>query len=120
MIVDDEPDLVMLFEEFLSLIGHRVIEKAYDGEEAINKFNKMSSHPNLIILDHRMPKKNGLTTTKELLELNPKLQIIILSADSRIKEDFLQLGVADFIEKPISLSNFKKILESFDKNRLNL
>ena len=113
MIVDDETDLVMLFEEFLSLIGHRVIEKAYDVEDAIKKFNNMSSQPNLIIMDHRMPKKDGLTTTKELFKINPKLKIIILSADSRIKDDFLQLGVADFIEKPISLSNLKEILETY-------
>ena len=111
MIVDDETDLVLLFEEFLSLIGHRVIDKAFDGEEAIEKYIKMPLQPNLIIMDHRMPKKDGLMTTKELLKINPNLQIIILSADSRIKNDFLSLGVTDFIEKPISLSNLKKILE---------
>ncbi|MHA1991871.1 MAG: response regulator [Candidatus Hodarchaeales archaeon] len=111
MIVDDETDLVALFDEFLSLIGHQVVGKAFDGEEAIKIFNNFISPPDLIILDHRMPKKDGLTTAREILNNNSKIKILILSADARTRDEFIALGVADFIEKPISLNNLKERLE---------
>ncbi|MHA1983790.1 MAG: response regulator [Candidatus Hodarchaeales archaeon] len=111
MIVDDETDLVTLFDEFLSLIGHQVVGKAFDGEEAIKIINNFTSPPDLIILDHRMPKKDGLATAREILNNNSKIKILILSADARIRDEFLALGVTDFIEKPISLNNLKERLE---------
>lgn len=114
MIVDDEIDLVTLFDEFLSLIGHQVVGKAFDGEEAVNIYRSFNNPPDLIILDHRMPKKDGLTTAKEILSNNPNTKILILSADARIKEEFLSLGVADFVEKPISLVNLKEKLQQLE------
>ncbi|MHA1988775.1 MAG: response regulator [Promethearchaeota archaeon] len=112
MIVDDETDLVKLFDEFISLIGHNVIGKAFDGEEALELYKEFSQPPDLIILDHRMPKKDGLATAKEILDKNPGIKILILSADARIRSEYLSLGVAYFVEKPISLSRLKEILET--------
>lgn len=85
-IIDDDIDVVLLFKQFLVIDGHEVISKAYNGEEAVEIFKKMSIKPDIILMDHRMLVKNGLETTEEILSINPDIKIIFVSADYTIKK----------------------------------
>ena len=80
----------------LEIKGHKIIDNAYDGEECIKIFNHLTprTYPDIIIMDHRMPKKDGLETTKELIITHPELKIIFLSADKIIKKKRMQLVLA--------------------------
>ncbi|WP_455142686.1 response regulator [Candidatus Hodarchaeum mangrovi] len=105
-IIDDDESIVFLFQEFLGLNGHKVIAKAFDGEEAIQVFKNLlitSFYPDIILIDYRMPKKDGLEVTKELLSLKSDLKIIFVSADSSIKEKAFKAGIISFLEKPTDL-----------------
>ena len=66
----------------------------------------------MIIMDHRMPQKSGIATTRELLKLNPDLKIIFISADISVKKEALAAGAAAFIEKPFHIDS---LLASIDK-----
>jgi CheY-like chemotaxis protein len=56
-------------------------------------------------MDHRMPGKNGIDTTIELLKFNFHLKIIFTSADNSIKDEALSIGASAFIEKPFSVEH---------------
>jgi FixJ family two-component response regulator len=63
-------------------------------------------------MDHRMPVKDGLKATKEILSIEKKANIIFASADKTIKQEALKLGILGFLEKPFSL----EVLIDYIKN----
>ena len=111
-IIDDDLDVVLLFEQFLVIEGHEVVSKAFNGEEAVEIFKQMSIKPNIILMDHRMPRKNGLEVTREILQMNPETKIIFISADHTVKNKAFKLGIMDFLEKPIDLDTLITTIEN--------
>lgn len=112
-IIDDDADVVSLFEQFLVMEGYEVVSNAFNGEEALDIFKKMSIKPDIILMDHRMPVKNGLETTEEILSINPNIKVIFVSADYTVKEKALEVGAIDFLEKPIDLNTLISIVEKY-------
>ncbi|MBA7689806.1 Chemotaxis protein CheY [subsurface metagenome] len=93
--------------------GHEIIAKAFNGEEAIEIFKTFQNYPDIILMDHRMPSKNGIETTKEMLKINPKCKIIFVSADYTVRNMSLEAGAIDFLEKPIDLSTLCRMIEKY-------
>jgi len=117
LIVDDEPSVRFLYEEIIKLLGYEMAGAASNGDEAITMFKAFSKKPDIILMDHRMPKKNGIETTKEILQLNKQAKIIFTSADLSIKEEALSLGALSFKEKPFTINNLKNnIINAINKN----
>jgi two-component system chemotaxis response regulator CheY len=83
----------------------------YNGEEALANFKNSSNEPDIILMDHRMPGKNGLETTKEILSINPQCKIIFVSADYTVRDRALEIGAVDFLEKPIDFTTLFRIIE---------
>lgn len=90
------------------MFGHTVIDCAFNGNDAIVKFKTFKTKPDLIIMDHRMPIKNGIDTMKEILELDPNIKIIFASADNQIKDIALNLGAIIFQEKPFPIKQLNE------------
>ena len=112
LIVDDDIDIVDLFEQFLKLKGHEIIAKAFNGSEALELYKSSQNVPDIILMDHRMPLKDGLETTKEILAINPNCKIIFISADYTIRDKALEIGALDFLEKPIDFSTLSRKIEN--------
>jgi len=74
-------------------------------------FKKFHKKPDVIIMDHRMPLKNGLQVTKEMLEIDNSLKIIFISADNTIREQALSMGVINFTDKPCSVQKLYNNVE---------
>jgi two-component system chemotaxis response regulator CheY len=110
-IVDDEPQIQFLYKNVISLLGFNVVGIAGDGEEAINMFKSFSNKPDIILMDHRMPKKNGIEATKEILKLGNHSRIIFTSADSSIREEALAAGAVGFKIKPFTIEKLKSNIE---------
>jgi DNA-binding NtrC family response regulator len=115
MVVDDEDELLSLYSEMLTLFGHEIVAAVVNGEEALEAYRSMDKKPDLIILDHRMPVRNGLETAMEILGMDPDEKIIFISADSTIRDKALEIGVLDFLEKPFMLSKLKDTIEAIIK-----
>jgi two-component system, OmpR family, alkaline phosphatase synthesis response regulator PhoP len=103
LIADDEPDILEVIQYNLVKEGYEVFTSK-DGEEALSKAK--ANHPDLIVLDIMMPKKNGVEVC-ETLRSQPAYKdtlIIFLTAlndeSSHIKG--LESGADDFVNKPIS------------------
>jgi len=98
------------------MFGHTVIDFASNGNEAILKFKNFKTKPDLIIMDHRMPFKNGIDTMREIIELDPDMKIIFTSADNQIRDLALRSGAISFQEKPFPIiqlnENILKALNS--------
>ena len=54
-------------------------------------------------MDHRMPKKNGIEASKEILEMDKNSKIIFTSADNSVKEEALSIGAFSFKDKPFTV-----------------
>lgn len=102
---------VFLLETFLTLRGFNVVGKAYDGEEAIQVHQNLQVLPEIIIMDFRMPRKDGILAMKEILRLNPHGKFIFLSADLGIKNQALEEGATLFLEKPLNLDEILTAIE---------
>ncbi len=102
-IVEDDLSLQRLYEMMLTTFGFKVVDKASNGKEAIEKFKSLSPKPDVILMDHRMPGKNGIDTAIELLKINSHIKILFASADNSIKGRALEIGAISFIEKPFSV-----------------
>ncbi|KKN21846.1 hypothetical protein LCGC14_0921280 [marine sediment metagenome] len=116
LIVEDDDSLRNLYRIALNLKGHEVIGTAGDGNQAVDMFRNFSIKPDIVLMDHRMPGKNGLEVTKEILKMNGKSKVIFASADRSVKEEAISLGARSFKPKPFSLeklcSNINKAMNS--------
>lgn len=94
------------------MAGFQVLGIANNGEEAIKMFNSFSEKPDIIILDYRMPIKNGLDTLKEILQIDHNSKVIFASADKTIKEEVYAYGAKGFLDKPFT---HKKLITILNK-----
>jgi two-component system chemotaxis response regulator CheY len=109
VIVDDDIDIVNLFEHFLSVRGHSILGKAFDGEEAISIVMNLQEKPDIILMDHRMPQVSGLEATESIKESFPDIKVVLVSADMKVEQQAKDNGASAFLLKPTS---FKKVLST--------
>ena len=102
LIIDDEAEFVEMIGFRLAKSGGYEVIPAYDGEDGLLKAR--SEHPDLIILDIWMPKKDGYQVIKELKESaeTARIPVIFLTAGtaSQITNKIKEAGAADYITKP--------------------
>jgi two-component system response regulator VicR len=105
LIVDDEPAIVKGLVFSLKQDGYE-IDAAYDGEEAVDKFN--NNPYDLIILDVMLPKLNGLNVLQRIRERS-RVPVIMLTAKGEDMDKILGLdyGADDYITKPFNILELK-------------
>jgi CheY-like chemotaxis protein len=81
LVVDDEPEVLLLLTDILESVGHEVI-RATNGEEGLREFQK--GNVDLIVTDIIMPDKEGLESIMDYKQLNPEVKIIAISGGARI------------------------------------
>jgi two-component system chemotaxis response regulator CheY len=104
-VVDDEVYIQELYQHMLPAGGFDVAGSAYNGSEAVQVYPTLSPAPDLIIMDHRMPVKNGVEATREILLYNPSARIVVISADATAREKAKAAGAVEFIEKPFNMGD---------------
>jgi DNA-binding response OmpR family regulator len=79
LLVDDEPNILVAIEFLLTKEGY-IIQKAFDGQQAIEKVDTF--HPNIIILDVMMPGLDGFEVARRVRHMDGKddIKIIFLTA----------------------------------------
>ncbi len=80
-----------------------MIGVASDGEEAVRKYKEMKEKPVIIIMDQRMPVKDGMSATQEILEMDPSATIFFGSADLHIEKEAIAAGAKGFLLKPFRI-----------------
>lgn len=115
-IVEDEKDLVRVYVRLFEKRGIPVCFIAYDGNEAIIKFIACTPKPHIVIMDYRLPTLNGIEVTKRILAIDPDTKVIMISADTSIKEESLRNGAFTFLAKPVSLKEIANTVDTIIKN----
>lgn len=92
--------------------GFQVLGIANNGEEAIKMFRSFTEKPDIIILDYRMPIKNGLDALKEILQIDNNSRVIFASADKTIKDEVYLNGAMEFLDKPFT---HQKLITTLNK-----
>ena len=112
MIVDDMVVIQEILVEILSLKGHDVIFAAHDGQQAIDYYTDQNNpKPDLIILDHRMPGKDGVATLKELMAIDGAVKVVFVSADESARTEALTIGAIDYLVKPFSVNAILTLID---------
>ncbi|TFG09480.1 response regulator [Candidatus Thorarchaeota archaeon] len=111
-IIDDEAILHRLYKDVFAIKGHQVVADAYDGEEAVETYQSLDPRPDVIILDHRMPNKDGLEAMGEILSFEPDARIVFISADANVREQALKGGAVSFGLKPVTIRHMLDLVES--------
>jgi two-component system, cell cycle response regulator DivK len=89
---------------------------ASDGELAVS-LCKLYDDINLVLMDIRMPKLDGMEATKEIKKIRKNLPVIAQTAypEDGVKEDCFKAGCIDFITKPIDIKNLLEVIEKHFK-----
>ena len=98
-VVDDEEFIRELYKDVFEAKG-MTVSAAPSGEEALKILHTVKNMPDVIIMDHRMPGKDGIQTTEEIVRLDPSIPIIFSSADVSVREKALEAGAVSFWAKP--------------------
>ncbi|MBU9889125.1 MAG: response regulator [Candidatus Omnitrophica bacterium] len=115
LIIDDDPDILMVLEQRLAVCGYEVI-KAKDGEEACAKVKAIK--PDLIIMDVLMPKMTGYDALRKIRDdANVRhIPAIIISARGSMKDFFADFDKVEFVPKPydaqVLLSKVHRFLDA--------
>ena len=105
LVVDDNPESLMLLEHFLSRLGHRVIP-ARSGREAIERYT--ADPPDFVLLDVNMPEMNGYETAERIRAIDtphwvPIVFVSALNQDEDIVKG-LAVGGDDYLTKPVKFN----------------
>jgi DNA-binding NtrC family response regulator len=114
LIVDDDVNLCQALNEELREVGYET-EFVYDGDQALA--NLSTKIFDLILLDLKMPGKDGFDVLKEMNEKKIDSKVIVLTAYADVKSaiDSAKMGASDFISKPYDfdelLITIRKVLQ---------
>ena len=114
LVVEDNDDWRSIMALIFARLGYTMLQ-AVDGSDAVEK--AVSEHPQLIIMDYRMPKMNGLEATTALKE-NPvtkDIPVIICTAVGAevYKNTELVNYAAEILQKPVKLQVFQALAQKY-------
>lgn len=103
LLVEDDPNLGLLLQDYLQLKGKFEVVLCTDGDEGLKAFSKQEF--DLCILDVMMPKKDGFTLGKEIRKISQAVPIIFATAKAMMedKASAYDLGGDDYITKPFRI-----------------
>jgi DNA-binding response OmpR family regulator len=101
LIVDDEPNVRLVFRTALDVLGDDVIE-AEDGQGALDWLHE--SHADLVVLDLLMPGLHGMDVLRRLRDRGNDVPVVIVTAYGSVPNavEAMKLGAIDFLAKPVT------------------
>jgi two-component system, chemotaxis family, chemotaxis protein CheY len=103
LIVEDDIFLVELYRMVLEHAGFEIVGSATNGAIALDWIEKNHEIPDIILMDYRMPVKNGLETAKEIRVRKVGSRIILATADHSIVDKVNPDEIDLVMEKPFQM-----------------
>ena len=114
LVADDEPAIRKLYERELRKEGYEVLF-ATNGQEAIRMVRE--GRPDVIVMDIRMPGMDGIEAMSRILEENNELPVIINTAFSSYKDNFLSWSADAYLTKSADLTELKGTIRTIIDQR---
>lgn len=115
-IVDDALSIVKVLDRIVEEKGlGEVVGFSTDEETAIMEI--ISQSPDIVLVDFLMPKKDGVTLIREIKQIKPKINFIMISqvSDKGMIEEAYKEGVEFFISKPINIIEVVSVLRNVNE-----
>lgn len=115
LVIDDSPFVFKAVSKALEGTEWEVIGNALDGQLGVDKY--IETRADVITLDVTMPIMDGLETAKKLFEINPRVNIVMLSAmgDETLLNQAREIGIKHFLTKPFQPATLQaKLSEVFE------
>jgi CheY-like chemotaxis protein len=109
-IVEDEEDLLSVYSTYLKSQGYDTVYVFANGEDFVKAVLEGKVSPDLVIMDYRLPGKDGIEVGKEVTELKPDIRVLVTTADDKVKRSASMLGF-QFLLKPFTLRALVKALD---------
>ena len=111
LIIEDDKAIVDVLRMILEHDGFK-IEHAYNGPTGIEKFSEVK--PDVVLLDIRMPKMDGIEVLQEIRKIDNRSIIIMISGHGNIETavQTTKLGAYDFISKPFDVERLKLTIQN--------
>jgi len=119
LVVDDENVLARAMADYLTRHGY-VVNVEGSGEQALRVVEE--EPPDLVLLDYRLPRMDGLQVLRKIKDSHPEIEVIMLTAHGSVEKavEAMKLGAFDYLSKPIDLEELrlvvKKALESLRRS----
>ncbi len=107
LVVDDEQNLCLLYREELESEGF-IVETVNDAQAALGIVEK--DPPDVVVMDIRMPKMDGVEAMGRMLSRKNDLPIILNTAFSSYKDDFRSWPAEAYVIKSADLTELKKTI----------
>jgi DNA-binding response OmpR family regulator len=109
LIVDDEPNVRLVFRTALEATGYLVTEAA-DGDAALAQLRKLPT--DLILLDLKMPVMDGMETLQRLRDTGNETPVVVVTAHGSVPDAVaaMKLGAVDFLPKPVSPGTLRAVV----------
>lgn len=120
LFVDDETDFV---GSLIKRMKKRKIDAmgAGSGEEAVSLLKSGDVNIDVVVLDVRMPGMDGIETLRAIKNINPLIEVIMLSGHARlaVARQGMELGAFDYLMKPVDLDDLLyKLQDAFLKKSI--
>ena len=116
LIIDDEDSQVQSLKSFLSRRNYNVFT-ANSGEDGY----KIAADNliDIVLSDFKMPGWDGLTVLTKIKELNPEIDVVVMTAYGTIESavSLMKAGAFDYLIKPIDLDELENILEKIKERK---
>ena len=119
MLVDDHPIMRMGLQEILEDSGgFEIVGHASDGVEAVGAAEEL--HPDVIVMDVMMPKKDGVEASRDILDLLPGTKVVILTALTEEESviEAIAAGAMGFVQKYSGSDDLVNVLRRVAEGRL--
>jgi two-component system, chemotaxis family, chemotaxis protein CheY len=111
LVVDDSPFILKAVKRALEPNGFEIIGHGENGKLGLELYQQYK--PDIITLDVTMPVMDGIETAKALLQMNPSVKIVMLSAmgDDDLIAAAKKIGVKSFLSKPFKADELLKAIK---------
>ena len=110
MIAEDTDSVRFALRLVMEYLGHEVVGIASDGQEALETYAHV--HPEVVLMDVRMPRMDGLTCTSLLAKQDPNAKVVILTGGRTSEHEAMEAGARGFVEKPFEIDQLDQLIHS--------
>ena len=116
LIVEDGKSQREMLRDDLRNRGH-VVAEAENGEIAISKV--LEGYFDLLLLDYKMPKMNGMEVLKKVKSINPEIDVMMMTAYGTLETavEAMKAGALDYVTKPIDLDELNIIIDRISERQ---